>query len=216
MTQGSVARIETRIAVWIPLCLALTGVAARSQETPPPLTPNPLTLTEAGHTTVDGRAVAFTIHRLPPNAFPDLPAPIGDFLDRRGCLIPQTYEAHRPENLIHASLEHAGSSDWAVLCASKGTVALLVFFASAPDHPVVLATAPETERLQPHGSTATLGFNWGIDRASPQQVHDARIGMKPHPPAIDHDAIADSVIDNHTVFHFYSKGKWALLDMPEE
>lgn len=209
MTQGSVARIEARIAVLIPLCLALAGTATRGQEAP-------LALTEAGHATVDGHTAAYTIHHLPANAFPELPAAIGDVLDRRGCLIPQTYEAHHPENLIHASLEHAGSSDWAVLCASKGTVALLVFFASAPDHPIVIATARETERLQPHGPGGTLGFNWGIDRATPQQVHDARIGMKPYPPPIDHDALADSVIDNRTVFHFYLKGKWALLDMPEE
>ena len=50
---------------------------------------------------------------------------------RRGCLIPQTYEAHAPENVVHASLERPGSSDWAVLCSVNGTVSLLVFFSSS-------------------------------------------------------------------------------------
>ncbi|HEY6491042.1 MAG: hypothetical protein WCC26_16970 [Terracidiphilus sp.] len=208
MTHGSVARIP----LWIAVCLALANSAARGQGIPPPPASS---LTESGHTTVDGRPAPYTIHRLPPNAFPDLPEPIVDQLDHRGCLIPQTYEAHHPENLVHASLEHAGSSDWAVLCASKGAVSLLVFFSSAPDHPIVLATALETDRLQPHDAGTLLGFNWGIDRASPQQVHDMRIGMDPRPPRLDHDALADSILDNHTLFHFYAKGNWTLLDMPE-
>lgn len=198
--------------MWIVVCLALANAAARGQGIPPQ---SASSFTESGHATIDGHAAPYTIHHLPPNAFPDLPASIVDQLDRRGCLIPQTYEAHHPENLIHASLEHAGSSDWAVLCASKGTVALLIFFASAPDQPIVLATAPETGRLQPHDGNSVLGFNWAIDRASPQQVHDMRIGMTPRPPRLDHDALADSVLDNHTIFHFYANGKWTLLDMPE-
>ena len=72
----------------------------------------------------------------------------------RGCLIPQTYEAHRPENVIHASLERAGSSDWAVLCSERGTVSLLVYFSSDPAKLLVLAASPETERLQAHDPAA--------------------------------------------------------------
>ena len=34
---------------------------------------------------------------------------------------------------------------------------------------MTLASAPETERLQSHGATNVLGFNWGIDPASPEQ-----------------------------------------------
>jgi hypothetical protein len=77
-----------------------------------------------------------------------------------------------------------------------------------------LATAPETERLQVHESGGELGFNWGIDAASPQAVHDAQIGLAPHPPRPDHDALADSVIDRKTTYHYFSHGKWSLLDMP--
>lgn len=35
--------------------------------------------------------------------------------------------------------------------------------------------------------------------------------MDPRPPLVDHDAVADSVIDQQTVYHFYSKGAWTLL-----
>lgn len=172
-------------------------------------------LTETGQITANGHSASYVIHHLPATSFPDLPAPIASTIAVRGCLIPQTYEAHRPENVIHGSLERAGSHDWALLCSVKGTVSLLVFFASAPERPIVLATAPETERLQAHDPSRVLGFNWGIDPASPEQIHDAQIGLEHRPPAPDHDALADSVVDQKTVYHFYSKGKWTLVDLPE-
>ncbi|HZB87432.1 MAG TPA: hypothetical protein VE291_02135 [Terracidiphilus sp.] len=173
-------------------------------------------LTETGQTVVDGRPTNYVIHHLPPNSFPDLPAIIAEQLARRDCLIPQTYAAHRPENVIHASLEHAGTSDWAVLCSAHGVVSLLVFFSSAPEKPIVLAIAPETAHLQPYGATTTLGFNWGIDAASPAAVHQAQAGLARRPPAPDHDALADSVVDHQTVYHFFAREHWTLLDMPPD
>jgi hypothetical protein len=135
-------------------------------------------------------------------------------LNQRGCLIPQTYQAHRPENVIHASLERPGSSDWAVLCSAQGTVSLLVSFASAPSDLIVLASEPETRRLQSHDLTGVLGFNWGIDPASPQHIREDQIGMEHRPPMLDHDALADSVLDHHTVYHFYLGNAWTVLDVP--
>jgi hypothetical protein len=177
----------------------------------------------SGQLTVSGRSVPYLIRRLPVSSFPNLPSDIQAELTRRGCLIPQTYEAHQPENVVQGSFEQPGSSDWAVLCSAHGTVSLLVFFGAQPDRnpnqhsthePLVLATAPETERLQPHLPANNLGFNWAIDIATPQQVHDARAGLEPRPPAIDHAAVADSTIDNRTIYHFYANGAWTLLDMP--
>lgn len=176
----------------------------------------PRPLVESGEVTVNGQPAPYIIRYLPPSSFPDLPRVVAEQLTRRGCLIPQTYEARQPENVVHASLEHAGSSDWAVLCSAEGTVSLLVFFESAPESPVVLASAPQTERLQPRVVSGTLGFNWGIDPASPHRVHEAQTGLSRRPPAPDHDALADSVIDHRTVYHFFSNGKWTLLEMPAD
>ena len=132
-------------------------------------------------------------------------------------MIPQTYEAYHPENVVHASLERAGSSDWAVLCSAEGTVSLLVFFGSrsAQAQPLVLVTAPETERLQAHDPSGVLGFNWGIDPASPEQVHEAQAGLEHHPARLDHDALADSIVERQTVYHFFAKNVWTLVEMPE-
>jgi hypothetical protein len=155
------------------------------------------------------------IRHLPVSSFPDLPAAMGAVLAMRGCLIPQTYEAHRPENVIHGSFEKAGSADWAVLCSAEGTVSLLVFFASAPEKPATIASSIETKRLQVHDLTGTLGFNWGIDCATPERVREAQSGMTPRPAKLDHDAVADSVVEHATAYHYYLRGAWTKPESPE-
>ena len=176
-------------------------------------------MTESGQIVVDGHPTHYLIRHLPVSSFPELPAEIQDLLNKRGCLIPQTYAAHHPENVVHASLERAGSSDWAVLCSTKGRVSLLVFFDGGTsqgfEQPLVLASAPEAERLQTHDPTGVLGFNWGIDPASPAQVREAQTGMEHRPPSLDHDALADSIVEHRTVYHFYAKSAWTLVDMPD-
>jgi hypothetical protein len=189
------------------LAVVMSAMAI-SQE--PPAYP----LVDTGFVTVDGSRVSYRIRNLPVSSFPELPNPIAEVLTGRGCLIPQTYEAHRPENVIHASLERPGSSDWAVLCLAQGRVSLLVFFASAPPaEPIVLASASKTDRLQPRDSTGELGFNWGIDPATPRRVHEAQAGMEHRPPAPDHDCLADSVLDHKTVYHLYRNGAWVKVDV---
>lgn len=177
----------------------------------------PIQLTESGQIVVDGQSRAYVIRRLPVSSFPELPTAVQDALNRRGCLIPQTYEAHHPENVVHARLEQAGASDWAVLCSAQGTVSLLVFFAGGPsfEQPFVLATAPETQRLQARGADRVLGFNWGIDAAKPEQIHQAQAGLEHRPPLVDHDAVADSVVDRKTIYHFYARNAWTLMEMPD-
>jgi hypothetical protein len=192
------------------LCIALSALLDASLASGQ----NPL-VTE-GRIAIDGKFTPYLIRRLPVSSFPDLPAPIQAALNQRGCLIPQTYQAHRPENVVHASLESGRSSDWAVLCSAKGSVSLLVFFASAKEgtEPIVLASAPEMDRLEAHGADNVLGFNWGIDAANPAQVHEAQAGLAPRPMPLDHDALADETIDQRTVYRFYARGAWRLLDMP--
>jgi len=198
------ARFKTEM-LFVPLLLSFCFPRIRPQDASPAL------LDVSGQITIAGRSTPYLIRHLPVNAFPQLPPAVQDALTRRRCLIPQTYEAHGPENVVHASLERRGSSDWAVLCSANGAVSLLVFFAGSGE-PTVLATAPETERLQSHDSSNVLGFNWAIDPASPEDVHEAQLGMRHPPPRLDHDAIADSVIDGRTIYHFYSKSAWTLID----
>lgn len=189
-------------------CLLLAAVFASAQDA------DLAHLVTRGQVSLQGRTQPYIVRHLPPSSFPDLPLAVAGDLTERGCLIPQTYEAHRPENVIHGNFERPGSSDWAVLCSVKGTVSLLVFFGASPSRQAVLATEPETARLQTHDSSGVLGFNWGIDTASPETVHEAQIGLTPRPPEPDHDAIADSVVDHTIAYRYFAKGAWALANLP--
>ena len=175
----------------------------------------PAPLNVSGQIVVAGHSIPYLIRHLPISSFPNIPDGLSVLLKSRGCLIPQTYEAHRPENVVHASLERPGSSDWAVLCSAQATVSLLVYFSSAPDKLLVLSAAPETERLQAHDPSGVLGFNWGIDPASPEQIRQAQAGLLRRSAPVDHDALADMLVDHRTVYHFYLKSAWIVLEMPE-
>lgn len=190
------------------------AIPAKAQMAQQPLDPS-MQFNASGSVAVAGRQVRYLIRRLPVNSFPQLPSQIAAELRARGCLIPQTYEAHRPENVIHASLERAGSSDWAVLCSAHGDVELLVFFGSNPGSPRELASAVETRRLQPHGADGELGFNWGIDPASPEDTDESLNGSSLGATEWDHDAVADSVIEHRTIYHYFSKGKWTVAEATE-
>lgn len=209
---GAVAAKGTKLRKRGRLALALICFSAlAAAQTEPAL----LQLNQTGRISIAGRSTPYIIRHLPLASFPQIPLIIQGVLRDRGCLVPQTYEAHRPENVIHGSFERPGSSDWAALCAARGTVSLLVFFSSSPDRPFTLASAPETERLQLHDASGVLGFNWGIDAASPAQVHDAQAGMSPRPPLVGHDAVAGSIVEHSTVYHYYANGAWTLLPTPD-
>lgn len=198
------ARLEMQWPLAIALAVCLVA-PARPQEA------GANSFDRSGQASVDGRTAPYLIRRLPVDAFPQLPVSVQSALLRRGCLIPQSYEARHPENVVHASLERPGSSDWAALCSASGTVSLLVFFPGRAE-PMVLATAPETSRLEAHGISPVLGFNWVIDPASPEDVHEAQLGMNSPPPRLDHDALADSVTDGKTTYRFYTGSVWTVVD----
>jgi hypothetical protein len=39
--------------------------------------------------------------------------------------------------------------------------------------------------------------------------------MAHRPPRLDHDALADSMVEHRTVFHFYAKSAWTLVETQE-
>lgn len=165
-----------------------------------------------GEVTVTGKETPYRIRHLPVSSFPELPAAVAAALTGRGCVIPQTYEAKRPENVVHASLERAGSQDWAVLCSAGGEVSLLVFFASgAAEAPVTLEKKQELACLAAQNATGRLGFDWGIDPASPKRVREAQTGMAHKPPMPDHDSLAESLADGKTIYHLYRNGSWETV-----
>ncbi len=199
------------------LCLPSAGAAISAVPQSTPVSPTGTdressSMLSTGTLLVNGAPTAFVIRRLPVSSFPALPDQIAAELAARNCMIPQTWQAHRPENVVEGSFERSGSQDWAILCSANGQTSLLVFFASgSANQPVALAHNAELSRLQPHNASGELGFNWGIDAATPKQLHDALDGRQQP----NHDSIADSVIDRTTLYHLYSNGKWVQFRVDE-
>ena len=205
-------KIAAGILVGLVLGSHCAQSSAQTQESIPGIQAQPFN--EFGKTSVDGRTVSYLVRRLPVDSYPELPDAVAEALKVRRCLIPQTYQAHRPENVVHASFDRAGSSDWAVLCSTHGSVELLVFFARKPGQAMTVASAPELERIERHDSTGVFGFDWGIDSLSPKQVREAQSGLD-HRAEVDHDALADTVLNQKTIYRFYAHDEWTKLDAPE-
>src|SRR3954447_3165918 len=111
--------------------LALQIASAGAQNAPAAPKSPQSALVVSGQILIGGRATPYLIRHLPVSSFPALPRAVQDELNKRGCAIPQTFEAHRPENVVHANFEGRGATDWAMLCAAQGTVSLLVFFSGS-------------------------------------------------------------------------------------
>lgn len=157
-----------------------------------------------------GNTILYRIRLLPVTSFPDLPAPVAAELARRQCMIPQSFEAQQPENVIHGSFSSYGSSDWAALCSSQGITTLYVFFAGQFASPISLRSQPDSTWLAGEPGSSILGSAWGIAvrsdaelRASPQ----LRRGV-----AIDHDAIDDARLERSLAIHYYQAGRWLNLN----
>lgn len=172
-------------------------------------------MVERGTVDVNGKSTKYLIRRLPVSSFTELPSLIAAELEKRDCMIPQSYQAHRAENVVHGSFEGEGTSDWAALCSASGKVRLLIFFASAPGVPLTLDEADEKTLLEAHDLSGVFGFDWGLDAATPQQVHQAQAGMEHRPAAPAHDAVALVWLDHRTRYRLYEKQRWVELDMPE-
>ena len=152
---------------------------------------------------------SFAFRMLPPATFTELPAPILRDLEKRRCMIPQSYEAKSPENVIHGAFLQQGSNDWAVLCSQNGTSTLLVYGNGAASKPAELAAQVDSDTADPYDETSLLGYARGIDPASPNKI-DELLANKPYGP-FDHEGIRDAHIEKSSVIHYFKGGTWMTL-----
>lgn len=166
---------------------------------------------ESGSVESPGGAILhYRIRLLPPTSFPALPQPVADQLSRRQCMIPQTFEAQQPENVIQGQFRGPGSHDWAALCSSSGSTTLYVFFGGQFDAPVALRSQSDSSWLGAEPASSVYGSAWGIAtlpaaeiRSSPQLRHAA---------LIDHDAIDDAHLEHSHIIRYHQAGKWLTLN----
>jgi hypothetical protein len=180
---------------------------SNSQPTQPPNTER----IEAGQQqSPSGDTINYRIRLLPLSSFPDLP-PLGAAdLSRRQCMIPQSFEAKQPENVIHGAFHAPGSDDWAVLCSNTGATTLFVFFAGQFEAPIALRSQPDSTWLGAEPGSAIFGSSWGIAVRSAAELRDTP--QLRHAAAIDHDAIDDARLERSLNIHYYQSGKWLKLN----
>ena len=153
-----------------------------------------------------GTEVVYRIRLLPLTSFPALPPSVAAQLDQRKCMVPQTYEARAPENVIHGSLERKGSNDWAVLCSVNGSTTLYVFFQSQPGTPITLRHQRDADWLGSE-ERGVYGSAWGIARRGPSQMRAAG-----EQRIFDHDGIEDAFIEKSFTTHYFQDGSWTTLE----
>lgn len=205
--------IDRRILI-AAVCLLATVVAAQTGVGKPPDSEQ----IEAGtmpcpahstHSATQGKPAHgylmchYRIRLLPLSSFPQLPTVVANDLEARGCMIPQTYEASGPENVITGSLEKAGSDDWAALCSVRGITTLYVFFQSDLSHPTALRRQPDNQWLGVE-PTFAFGSAWGIFAVSARSM--------PRKDDMDHDGIEDAFVERSSVIHYYTHGRWTTLE----
>jgi hypothetical protein len=199
------------VAAFLSMLLMTPG---QSNLTPPPLDSSATEKVETGQLQDQegGRpAIAWRIRLLPVASFPDLPPAVAGQLGLRQCMIPQSYEARGPENVIHGAFRGAGAEDWAALCSVRGVTTLYVFFGEQSDAPVALRTQRDTEWLGAEPGSTIFGSAWGIAlsreselRASPQMRRVLHV---------DHDGIDDAHLERSSTVRYYQDGHW--LSIPE-
>ena len=75
-------------------------------------------------------------------------------------------------------------------------------------------------RLKPSASSRTTPPAFSVSTGAsipprPSRFARPRPASSYHPARLDHDALADSVVEGRTIYHFYSKNAWTILEMPD-
>lgn len=190
----------------------LAGLLTMAAPTPQnaPLAPVNTEHIESGQIRApSGDLEQYRIRLLPLSSFPDLPPAIVAQLRDRRCLIPQSFEAQAPENVIRGAFRAAGSNDWAALCSSSGATTLYVFFAGQFDSPIPLRSQPDTAWLGAEPGSNIFGSAWGIATRSLAELQSSRLAAPGVP--FDHDAIEDADLERSTTVRYYGSGRWVVL-----
>jgi hypothetical protein len=157
----------------------------------------------------NGAVENYRIRLLPIESFPAVPPGVAAWLRERGCMIPQTFEAQEPENVISGAYRAPGGNDWAALCSVGGETTLYVFFAGRYDAPIPLRSQPDTLWLGHEPGSSIDGSAWGISTRSAEDLRDStqiRLGFM-----IDHDAIEDADLERSLTLRYIQSGKWQVL-----
>lgn len=142
--------------------------------------------------------------RLHPSEFSELPSALRTELERRGCTIPQPYNAHgEKQNVVSGQFTSSKETDWAVLCSRNGKSAVLLFHGGRPGQGDETGEEPDMDYLQVVGRQ--IGYCRRITKATADTVR--RYGGR----EVDHDGLEDSFLEKGSVIWFVKDDKWLKL-----
>lgn len=192
------------IVVGVRIVTALTSGAAASQD--PPRSEKWL-------------AAERRIVRLEPSAFRELPPAVVALLEARGCRIPQTTFASRPENVISGHFfDDPRPLDWAALCSRNGRSVVLVIPGEAgsdllpPNGRSIaeLDEQPDARFLQVV-APGRIGFSRSISTATRTAIAQYAQRIDAPLPPLMHDGIEDAFAEKGSVIWYRYAGQWLKL-----
>jgi hypothetical protein len=158
-----------------------------------------------------GLADATTV-RLKPAAFVDLSPQVRQSLERRGCVVPQSYSNKTPHNVVRGRFTSRTELDIAVLCSRNRVSSIFVFRGGSTAAVVELARRPDADFLQVVGSGGLVGYSRALATADPKYIreHQRGQGGSAVPPP-DHDGINDIFVEKASVVWYWSGERWLQL-----
>lgn len=152
------------------------------------------------------------IVRLRPAAFANLPVAVSAELERRGCLVPQSYADKTPHNVIRGRFLLPDATDLAVLCSRNGVSSILIFRNESAESVGEIGSRPDRDFLQVVGERGATGFSRRLGVADPKYIteHRAQYGG-PALPSLDHDGINDIFVGKASTVRYWFAGRWLAL-----
>jgi len=153
-----------------------------------------------------------SVRRVAPDSLPKVPGTVRRDLVRRGCLVPQPYDARKPTNVAHGAFTAPKVSEWAILCSAHDTSEILIYrvSGSADLRPIdSLERAADLAWMQRISDT-----QWGfsrllgtlpLDRIRTWRRDDAGRSI---PRPIDHDAIEQTFLGKAADAFYRAEGRW--------
>ena len=142
--------------------------------------------------------------RLAPSAFRELPRSVSVDLEKRGCVVPQTYTSTTPHNVVSGYFEGGKQKDWAVLCSDGKNSAVLVYWGGSTENVSALDSMPDKNSMQNIGN-GKEGYSRRIKVVPPDKI------KKKNPLAqVSHDGLEIAFIEKGSTIHYFDKGKWSL------
>lgn len=145
------------------------------------------------------------IREAPISQFSQLPKPVRQDLQMRGCTVPQSPGSRRLENVIRGHFRNSRGLDWAVLCdvRKKNISMILIYWAGDAGKSTVLPNSRGRISTECWGSISTVGKSFILE-------HYRAYGGPP-PPPLNHQGIDVGICEKASIVFYFYRNHWLTL-----